>query len=186
MVSHIPINNPKPINNIAPILVTTKFVTFMMSSWAGQFYNDLVDSRYMGHRKRITRVASVQATTMGKTMPFCPCWEFIWHVCDAIIVGPATKDVELSSSKQLWLLPSGEIDKGTLNQIMLRTIISEFGKNFPGKTDWIPLPENVKSMMNDQIEAALRFWAPMLTWPKLCLCNTLTVKDNWETVILWE
>jgi len=68
---------------------------------------------------------------------------------------------------------------------MLRTVIYEFPKAFPGKTDRIPLPEKVKGRTYDQIEAALRFGAPKLAWLKYYLRNTLTAKDNGEKVILW-
>jgi hypothetical protein len=67
---------------------------------------------------------------------------------------------------------------------MLRTVISEFAKAFPGKTDRIPPPEKVKGMTYDQIEAALRLGAPKLAWLKQYLRNTLTAKDNGEKVIL--
>ena len=72
MVSHIPFKNPRPIINIPPIYVTTELLTFTKSSGAGQFYINLVDSRYKRLREEITRVTSVQATTMGKTKPFGP------------------------------------------------------------------------------------------------------------------
>jgi hypothetical protein len=68
---------------------------------------------------------------------------------------------------------------------MLRTVISEFAKAFPGKTDRIPPLEKVKGMTYDQIEAALRFGAPKLAWLKHYLRNTLTAKDNGKKVILW-
>jgi hypothetical protein len=42
-VSHIPFKNPKPINNIPPMHVTTELVTFRKSSRARQFYINLVD-----------------------------------------------------------------------------------------------------------------------------------------------
>jgi hypothetical protein len=68
---------------------------------------------------------------------------------------------------------------------MLRTVIPEFAKAFPGKTDQIPPPEKVKGMTYDQIEAALRFGAPKLAWLRYYLRNTLTVEDNGKKVILW-
>jgi hypothetical protein len=68
---------------------------------------------------------------------------------------------------------------------MLRTVIFEFAKAFPGKTDRIPPAEMVKGISYDQIEAALQFGASKLAWLKHYLQNTLTVKDNAEKVILW-
>jgi len=68
---------------------------------------------------------------------------------------------------------------------MLRTVISEFVKAFPKKTDRIPPPEKAKGMTYDQIEAASRFGASKLAWIKHYLRNTLTAKDNGEKVILW-
>jgi len=160
MVSHIPFKNPKPIINIPPMHVTTELVTFMKSSGAGQFYIDLADSSYKGLRERITGVASAQATTMCKMKPFGPRWRFIWLISIVLILGPASMDPEISSSKRLWSLPSGVPDTGRLNLIMLRTVISKFGKAFLGKTDRIPPPVKFKGMTYDQIEAALRFAAP--------------------------
>jgi hypothetical protein len=185
MVSHIPFKNPKPIINIPPMHVTTELVTFTKSSGAGQFYINLVDGSYKGLRERITRVASAQATTMGKTKPFGPRWRFIRLISIALILGPASMDPEISLLKRLWTLPSGVADTGRPNLIMLRTVISEFAKAFPGKTDRIPPPEKVKGMTYDQIEAALQFGAPKLASLKHYLRNTLTVKDNGEKVILW-
>jgi hypothetical protein len=63
---------------------------------------------------------------------------------------------------------------------MLRKVISEFAKDFPGKTDQIPPPATVKSMTYDQIEAGLRFGAPTLAWLKQYLRNSLTAKDDGE------
>jgi len=51
-------------------------------------------------------------------------------------------------------------------------------------TDQIPAPEKFKGMTYDQIEAALWFMAPKLACLKQYYQNTLTVKDNWEKVIL--
>jgi hypothetical protein len=99
MVSHIPFKNPKPIINIPPMHVTTELVTFTKSSGAGQFYINLVDGSYKGLRERITGVASAQATTMGKTKPFGPRWRFIRLISIALILGPASMDPEISSSK---------------------------------------------------------------------------------------
>jgi hypothetical protein len=79
---------------------------------------------------------------------------------------------------RLWTLPSEVADTGRPNLIMLKTVISEFAKAFPGKTDQIPPPEKVKGMTYDQIKAALRFGAPKLAWLIHYLRNTLTVKDN--------
>jgi len=99
MVRHIPCKNPKPIINIPPMHVTTKLVTFMKSSGAGQFYINLVDGSYKALRERITGVASAQATMMGKTKPFGPRWQFIRLISIALILGPALMDPEISSSK---------------------------------------------------------------------------------------
>jgi hypothetical protein len=68
---------------------------------------------------------------------------------------------------------------------MLWTVISEFGQDFPWKTDQIPPRERVKGLAYDQIEAALQFWASKLAWFNLYLRNTKTVKNNGEKVILW-
>jgi len=184
IVSHIPFKNPKPIINIPPMHVTTELVTFTKSSGAGQFYFNLGDSSYKGLRLRITGVASTQATTMGKTKHFDPHWRFIRLISVVLILGPALIDPEISSSKRLWTLPSGVADTGRPNLIMLRTVMSEFAKAFPGKTDRIPPPGKVKGMTYDQIEAALLFGAPMLAWLKHYLRNTLTAKDCGEKVIL--
>jgi hypothetical protein len=184
MVSHIPFKNPKPIN-IPPMHVTSELVTFTKSSGAGQFYINSVDSSYKGLRERITRVASTKVTTMGKTKPFGPRWRVIRLISIAHMLGPASMDPEICSSKGLWTLPSRVADTGRPNLIMLRTAISQLAKAFPGKTDRIPPPGKVKGMTYDQIEAALRFGAPMLAWLKHYLWNTLTAKDNAEKVILW-
>ena len=69
--------------------------------------------------------------------------------------------------------------------IMLRTVIHDFAKTFPGKTDRIRPPEMFKGMTYDQIEAASRSGAPKWAWLKHYLWNTLTAKDNGEKVILW-
>jgi hypothetical protein len=47
---------------------------------------------------------------------------------------------------------------------MLRTVIPEFAKALPGKTNQIPLTDEFKGMMYDQIEAALVFGARKLAW----------------------
>jgi len=99
MVSHIPFKNPKPIINIPPMHVTTKLVTFTKFSGAGQFYINLLDSSYKGLRERITGVASAQATTMGKSKHFGPRWRYIRLISVALIIGPASMDPEVSSSK---------------------------------------------------------------------------------------
>jgi hypothetical protein len=101
MVSHILFKNPKPIINIPPMHVTTELVTFTKSSGAGKFYINFVDGSYKGLRERITGVASAQATTTGKTKPFGPRWRFICLISVALILGPASMDPEISSSKQL-------------------------------------------------------------------------------------
>ena len=177
--------NPQPIINIPAMPVTTEPVTFTKSSGAGQFYMDLVDGSYKGHRERITGVASMQATMMGKIKTFGPCWRFICLISRTLILGSASMDLEISSSKQLLKLPSRAADRGRPKQILLSTVISEFAKAFPGKLDQIPLPQKVHGMTFDQIEAALQFWAPKLAWPKQYLWNTLPAKDNGEKVILW-
>jgi len=184
MVSHNPFKNPKPIINIPPTHVTTELVSFTKPSGAGKFYLTLVDGSYKGLRERITGVASAQATTMGTTKPFGPCWRFIRPISIVLILGHASMDPEISSSKPLWALPSGVADTGRPNMIMLRTVISEFQKAFPGKIDRIPPPEKVKGMTYDQIEAALPFGDPKLAWLKHYLRNTFTAKDNGEKVIL--
>jgi len=135
MVSHIPFKNAKPIINIPPIPVTTELVTFTKFSGAGQFYMNLVDSSDKGLRERITGDASTQATTMGKTKHFGPRWQFIRFISVGLILVPASMDLEISSSKRLWSLPSRVADTGRLNLIMLWTVISEFAKAFPGKTN---------------------------------------------------
>jgi len=101
MVSHIPFKNPKPIINIPPIHITTELVTFTKSSGAGQFYIVLVDGSYKGLRERITRVASAQARTMGKTKPLGPRWWFIRLISIARILGPDSMDPEISLPKRL-------------------------------------------------------------------------------------
>jgi hypothetical protein len=186
MVSHILFKNPKPIINIPPMHVTTELVTFTKFSGAGQFYINFVDGSYKGLRQRITGVASAQATMIGKTKPFGPRWRFNRHIAIALILGPASMDPGISSSNGIWTLPSRDADTGRPNLIMLRTVISEFAKAFPGKTDRIPPPDNVKGMTYDQIEAALRFGAPKMAWLKHYLRNTFTAKDIGEKVVLWE
>jgi len=104
MVSHIPFMNAKHIINIPPMHVTTKPLTFTKSSGAGQFYFNLVDSSCKGLREQITRVASVQATRMGKTKLSGPRWRCTRLNSVALILGPASMDLEVSSSKQIWLL----------------------------------------------------------------------------------
>jgi hypothetical protein len=131
--------------------VTAEYVTFTKSSGAGQFYINLVDSSYKGLRGRLTGVASVQATGLGKTMPFGPRWRFVHLISVAPILGPATMDKEIYSSKRLWTIPSRVAHTSRPNLIMLRTVIPAFAKAFPGKTDRIPPPEKVKSMRYDQI-----------------------------------
>jgi len=117
---------------------------------------------------------------MGQKKPYGPRWRFIRLLSIALILGPASMDPEISSSKRLWTLPSGVADMGRPNLSMQRTVISGFPKAFPGKTDRIPPPDKVKGMTYDQIEAALRFGAPKLAWLKHYLRNTLTAKDNGE------
>jgi hypothetical protein len=109
----------------------------------------LVDGSYNGLRERITGVASAQARTMGKTKPFGLRWRLIRLISIALVLGPASMDPEISSSRQFWTLPSGVADTGRPNLIMLRTVISEFAKAFPRKTDRLPPPEKVKGMTYD-------------------------------------
>jgi hypothetical protein len=97
---------------------------------------------------------------MGKMKPFRPCGRFIHHISIALMLGPTSMDPEISSSKRIWTIPSGVAETGRPNLILLRTVISEFAKALPGKTDRIPPPEQYKGMMYDQIEAALRFGDP--------------------------
>ena len=106
----------------------------------------MVDGSYKGHRERITGIASAQATAMGKTKPFGPRWRFIRLISVVHVLGLASMDPEISSSKRLCSFPSGVADTGRPNLIMLRTVVSEFAKAFPGKRDQIPPPENVKGM----------------------------------------
>jgi len=146
MVSHIPSKNQKPIINIPPMHVTTELVTFTKSSGARQFYITLVVGSYKGLRERFTGVASAQATMMGKTKPFGHRWRFIPLISVDLILRPASMDVEISSLKRLWSLPSGVADTGRLNLIMLRTVNSQCAKVLPGKTDRISPPEKVHGM----------------------------------------
>ena len=184
MVSQIPFKNPKPIINIPSMSSTTKLVTFIKYPGAGQCYINLLACRYMGLRERITGVASAQATMMGKMKPFGPHWWFSRHMSVALILGPASMDPEISSLKRSLSLPSIVADTGRPNLPTLRTVISEFAKAFPGKTDQIPLPEMVRVMKDHHIEAALQVGAPKLACLKHYLWNILTAKDNGETVIL--
>jgi len=68
---------------------------------------------------------------------------------------------------------------------MLKTVIFQFAKAFPRKTDRIPTPEKVLGRSYDGIEAGVRLGAPMLAWLKQFLRNILTAKDNREKVIVW-
>jgi hypothetical protein len=122
---------------------------------------------------------------MGKRKPFGPRWRIIRLTSIALILGTASMDTEISSSKQLSTLPPDVADTRRPNLIMIRTVISEFVKAFPEKTDRIPWPEKVKGMTYVQIEAALQFEAPKLAWLKNYFRNTLKAKDNGEKVILW-
>jgi hypothetical protein len=112
MVGHITFKNPKPIINIPSWHVTTKLVAFMMSSGVGHFWINLLDGSYKGLRERITRVASAQATTMGKTKRFGPHWRMIPLISVTTILGPALMGPETSSLKQLMSLPSWVADIG--------------------------------------------------------------------------
>jgi len=142
--------------------VTSKLVPFTKSSGVGHFHINLVDGSYMGLRERITRVASAQATLDGKTKSFGPHWQYIHHISPALILARAWMDPEISSSKRFSSLPSAVADTGTLNLIMLRMVISEFAKAFPGNMDQIPPPEKVKGITYDQIKALLPFGDPKL------------------------
>jgi hypothetical protein len=102
MVSHIPFKIPKPIINIPPMHVTTELVTFTKSPGGSQFYINLVDGCYMGLRERFTEVASMQATTTGKTNPFGRHWRCIRFISVPNILGPTSMDLEISSLRQLW------------------------------------------------------------------------------------
>jgi len=108
----------------------------------------------MGLRERITGVASAQATMMGRTKPFGPCWRFICIDSVALILGPASMNPEISLWKYSSSLPSVVADTGRPNLIMLWTVISEFAKTFLVKMDRIPPPGKVKRMTSHQIEAA--------------------------------
>jgi len=132
MVSHILFKNPKPNINIPPMHVNTELETFTKSFGAGQFYIISVDGSNKGLRERITRVASAQATTTGKTKPFRPRWRLICLISITLILAPARMDLEITSSRWVWSVPSGVADTGRLKLIILRTNISEFAKAFPG------------------------------------------------------
>jgi len=138
-VSHIPFNNPKLIN-VPAVLVATKLVIFRKSSAAGNFYNNLVDGSYKGHRVRNTGVASMQAIIQGKTPPFGPHWLLIHLISVLLILSPTLLNLGISSAEQLWMECSGVPDFGRLNLIMLRRVIPDFPKAFAGKTDWTSLP----------------------------------------------
>jgi hypothetical protein len=160
MMSHVPFKNQKPIIDIAPTHVTTELVTFTTSTGAGQFYIDLVDGSYKVRRERITRIATTEARTMGKTTPFGIRWRFLRIISGVLILAPASMDPEISLSTQFWSLPFTVADRGKLNLTMLRMVISECAKASPGKTDQIPPPQNVEGMMYHQINTAFRFGAP--------------------------
>ena len=49
---------------------------------------------------------------------------------------------------------------------MLRTVISECAKAFPGKTEGMPPRENITGMTYDQIKAALQIGPPKMAWLK--------------------
>jgi hypothetical protein len=160
MVSHILFKNPKPVINIISIHVTTKLVSFKKFSGAGKFNINLVHGSFMGIREKITGAISAQITTVGKTRPFGPCWLLIHLISRAHIVGPALTDVEMSLSKQVWKLHSWVADMAQPNQMLLRTVIVQFGKAFTGKTNIIPLSADGKSMTYDQNKAVLSFGTP--------------------------
>jgi len=77
MVSNIPLMNPKPNFNIAPMHVTTELGAFKMSSGAEQLRSNLVKHSYNELRERITQVASTQATMMGKMKSIGSHWQFV-------------------------------------------------------------------------------------------------------------
>jgi hypothetical protein len=96
---HIPFKNPKPIINITLMHVITKLVTFTKSTGAGQFYSNLVDASYRRLRERITQVASLQATTTGKTWTFGPHWQLIRLISVGLILALASMDPEILTSR---------------------------------------------------------------------------------------
>jgi hypothetical protein len=146
--------------NISSMHATTELVKFIMFTPAEQFYMIFVDGSYKVVRETVTRVASAQATTMGKTKAFGLCWGFIRLISVEFLLAPASMGPEISLSKQLWPLPFTVADRGKLNLTMLRMVISECAKPSPGKTDQIPPPQSVEGMMYHQINTAFRFGAP--------------------------
>jgi hypothetical protein len=116
---------------------------------------------------------------------FGPRSQFIRFIPVPLILGAASIDPQISSLKRLLKLPSSAADTGRPNLIMVRTVISEFAKAFSKKMDQLPLPEMVKGITYDQIEAALRLGSLKLTWLKQSLRNTLTAKHNGQRVNLW-
>jgi len=186
VVSHIPLNNPKPIIIIPPMHVTTELITSMKSSGAGQFYIDLVDGSYKRHRERIAGVVSVQATTKGTMKSFGPRWWIIPHIALVRILSHVSMKPEIHLSKRLSALPSRVAEMGRPNLIMLRTVISQIAKAFAGKTDQIPPPGKVRGMTYDEIETVLRFRVRKLAWLKHYLWSTFTTTENIEKVIMCE
>jgi len=69
---------------------------------------------------------------------------------------------------------------GRPNLYMLRKVISQLAKAFPGKTDWIHPPGKMAGMTYHHIEAALLPVASNSAWLKQYLWNTLIVTDNGE------
>jgi hypothetical protein len=107
MVSPIPFKNTMPVTKIPPIYVTTEYVTFTISYGTRQFYINSVDGSYNSLRDRITRVASAQASMMGKTQPFGTGWLFILLISVTLILVSASLDPEISSSQGLQSFLSG-------------------------------------------------------------------------------
>jgi len=103
MVSNISFQNTKVVFNTPHMDVTTALVSFTKSSGAGQIYISLVDGSYKVHNRRITRIASAQATLIGMMKPLYPHRQFIQHISIVPILGPALIHLQMSSSKQVWL-----------------------------------------------------------------------------------
>jgi len=90
----------------------------------------------------------------------------------------------ISSLKQLWRLPPRVSDMPRPHLILLRTVISEFAKSFPGKTVLIPHPVMVKGTTYNQTDAPLLFGATQLARLKGSLPNTFMPNDHRAIVIL--
>jgi hypothetical protein len=107
MVNLIPFKNTISVTKIPPIYVTTEYVTFTISYGTRQFYINSVDGSYDSLFERITRVASAQASMMGKTQPFGTGWLFILLISVTLILVSASLDPEISSSQGLQSFISG-------------------------------------------------------------------------------